>query len=531
MEKKPADFKKLLLEILKERGLPENVKLIRGVSRGPDEEIVEEYWVFKPFVKVVIVKNLSTQEITYKIFEPSLNEEEFKILEEIYTTMKDLLILRNIGVAIEEKEKVLVEAYDNILRDLGIELTPELYMKYLYYLSREFIGLGPIEPLMADPEIEDIHCDGYDIPVFIYHRKYANIRTALSFDSSILDKYVISIVQRTGKHISYGNPVIDANLADGSRLQATFGTEITPKGSSFTIRKFSPDPYTPVDLITFGTYSPIELAYLWLCVEHKLSIMVVGETASGKTTTLNAVMMFLPPDAKVISIEDTREIQLHHENWLAEVTREQIGFEAEEGQITMYDLLKASMRQRPDYIIVGEVRGEEAQVLFQAISTGHACYSTLHAGDVNQVIYRLENEPLAVPRSMIQLLDVICVQTQYRKDGFRLRRCREINEILGVDLSTKDLLVNKIFEWNPKEDAHLQVYTPGKLEKISSLSGIPVEDLSFELEKRAKLLEYMVENRIRGFVDVTSIIRTYYRNPGMSGMEIIEYAMEEAGSS
>ena len=531
MEKGSIDFKKLLLEILKEKDLSEDVKLIGNIRSGSDEEIIEEYWVFRPFIKIVIAKNELTQEIIYKAYEPSLSEDEYRILEEIHTTLKDLLVLRNIGVAIEEKEKILIEAYESILKDLGLEITPELYMKYLYYLSREFIGLGPIEPLMADPNIEDIHCDGYNIPVFIYHKKYANIKTNLVFDATTLDKYVISLVQRTGKHISYGNPIVDATFADGSRLQATFGTEITPKGSSFTIRKFSADPFTPVDLIMLGTYSPLELAYLWLCVEHKLSIMIVGETASGKTTTLNAIMMFLPPDAKVISIEDTREIQLHHENWLAEITREQIGFEAEEGKITMYDLLKASMRQRPDYIIVGEVRGEEAQVLFQAISTGHACYSTLHAGDVNQVIYRLENEPLDVPRSMIQLLDVICVQSQYRKDGFRLRRCREINEILGVDLASKDLLVNKIFEWNPREDTHVQVYTPGKLEKISNMSGIPVEELAFELEKRAKLLEYMVEHKIRGYIDVTNIIRSYYRNPRKSGREIIEYAMEEVRSS
>jgi flagellar protein FlaI len=489
-------------------------------------EILEEYWLLKPYTRAVIVRDEVTQEYVYNLLEPTLSETEFKVLEEIYSALSDLLILKHVSIAIEEKESVLVDAYENIIDEYGIKMSRDLNLKYLYYLFRDFLGLGPIDGLMKDPNIEDIHCDGYEIPIYVYHRRYSNLKTNLIFSAAHLDKYVVSLVQRTGKHISYGNPIIDATLSDGSRLQATLGTEITPKGSSFTIRKFSIDPLTPVDLIAFNTYSPEELAFLWMCVEYKLNMMIVGETASGKTTTMNALLMFLPTDAKVVSIEDTREIQLYHENWIAAITREHIGFEAEEGQITMYDLLKAALRQRPDYIVVGEVRGIEAQVLFQAMATGHACYSTLHAGDVGQVVYRLENEPLDVPRSMIQMLDIVNIQLQWRRKGIRVRRCKEIDEIVGVDPASKDLLVNKLYEWSVSGDSHRQVYTPSKLEKISALSGLTISELIEEIQQRKRLLEYMREKGIRNYIDVTRVVRTYYRNPNLEFEELTAYAIE-----
>lgn len=315
--------------------------------------------------------------------------------------------------------------------------------------------------------------------------------------------------QKSGKHVSYANPLVDATLPDGSRIQITYGTEISTRGSSFTIRRFRTEPFTPIDLIHYGTFNAGLLAYYWLLIENKMNVMVIGETAAGKTTTLNALLMFLPPEAKVVSIEDTREIQLYHENWIAEVTR--TGIEGQE--IDMYDLLKASLRQRPDYIVVGEVRGKEAMTLFQAMSTGHAGYATFHAGDVNQLIYRLENPPLNVPRVMIQFLDSVAVQFMWSYRGTRKRRIREIVEIVGIEPESKELLINKIFQWDPSSDEYIQLSDSKKLEKIAIIQGVDLIDVVEELRKRKEFLELMYKRGIREYREVTKYIHMYYRNP------------------
>jgi len=221
-------------------------------------------------------------------------------------------------------------------------------------------------------------------------------------------------------------------------------------------------------------------------------------------------LCLFPPDAKVVSIEDTREINLYHDNWLAQVTRTGIG----EREIDMYDLLKAALRQRPDYIVVGEVRGREALTLFQAMSTGHASYSTFHAGDINQMVYRLESEPLNVPRSMIQFLDIVLVQGMYLRQGKRIRRTKEVNEILGIDPTDKNLLVNQFIRWEPKEDFHIQLSTPRKLEKLAR------EDIFEELDRRKKYLEWMIKKDVKDYREFTRLIHAYYRNPEIAFSEI-----------
>ncbi|MEM4508973.1 MAG: type II/IV secretion system ATPase subunit, partial [Archaeoglobaceae archaeon] len=362
------------------------------------DNVVTEYWVAEPFIKIVIFEDVELNKLRYHAIEPSLNVEELKLLSSVLVDLRRVLTLYDVTLELEERAKVLVKSFEKIVKEYGIVVDSDLYSRMLYYLFREFFGFSIIEPLMVDPNVEDISCDGYEIPIFVYQKNYGYLETNIKIPKSALDRLVMLLTQKSGKHISLANPIVDSTLPDGSRLQATFGTEVTPRGSSFTIRKFTAQPLTPLDLVRSGTIPLGIMAYLWLAIEHKLSIIVVGETASGKTTTLNAILMFVPPDAKVVSIEDTREIKLYHENWLAQVTRTGIG----EQEIDMYALLKAALRQRPDYIVVGEVRGKEAQTLFQAMSTGHASYSTFHAGDINQMVYRFESDPLNVPRSMLQ---------------------------------------------------------------------------------------------------------------------------------
>ena len=489
-----------------------------------DYDILEDYWIYKPYVRVEIAEFIPLKELRYRIYEPTLVDEEIDFLSEIYKNLDEILILKELRIDIEEKEKILVDAFEAIVSELPYEPDEILRAKFLYYLYRDFLGFGPIDPIMNDRYVEDISCDGYGIPIFVFHKKYGNVQTELVFDEEELDRFVQTLVQMSGKHVSHGNPILDATLPDGSRLQVTYGRSVTPRGSSFTIRKFTETPLTPLDLIDFGTFNAEQMAYFWLCVENKLNFMAVGETAAGKTTTLNAILMFLPPNAKVISIEDTREIALKHENWIATVTRHSTT--SDEREITMYDLLKAALRQRPDYIVVGEVRGVEAQTLFQAMSTGHAAYATLHAGDIHQAIYRLENEPLNVPRSMIQFLDVVSIQTQWTERGIRRRRVKNIYEILGIDPNDKNLLINEIYRWDVYSDSFYQVNALKKLEKIAVFRGEDVEETLEELKRRASFLEHLRKMGIADYKVLTNMIHSYYRNPEESFEFIVKEAEE-----
>ncbi len=522
MKLKPGFFFPLLEEWLK--GLSER-DLLGDWKAGVNEDIIKEYWIHKPVLKVAITLNRDTAEKTYVAIEPMLVEEEVQLLDEVYKDLEDILLLKDLTVSPETKADILVRTYNEIIREYGVKISEVLNAKYLYYLFRDFLGIGVIEPIMDDPYIEDIHCDGYDIPVYVYHKEFGNIKTYLKFSQDALDRYVQTLVQICDKHISHGNPIIDGTLPDGSRLQATYGMDITPRGSSFTIRKFSEDPLTPIDLLRLGTYTAEQLAYFWMAVENKLSMMIIGETASGKTTTLNAILMFVPPEAKIVSIEDTREIALIHENWVAEVTRQAIG--EEEKEIDMYDLLKTSLRQRPDYIVVGEVRGREAQTLFQAMSTGHAAYATLHAGDIQQAIYRLENEPLNVPRSMIQFLDIIIVQIQWTKGGVKKRRARGVYEVLGIDPADKNLLINEVYVWDPYSDSYILSGVMKKLEKIAMVTGDELDATMRELRRREAFLTRLHELGVRNYRDVTSMIHAYYRNPDTEIEEIIQETLEK----
>ena len=380
--------------------------------------------------------------------------------------------------------------------------------KIQYYLIRNFTGWSRIEALMKDSQIEDISCDGNNIPLFLYHRIYANIKTNIAFESDALNSLAIALAQRSGKHISTGSPMVDATLPEGSRLQLTFGSEVTTRGTSFTIRKFREDPYSPVELMENGTFNAESLAYLWLAIENNKSLLFVGGTASGKTTSLNAVSLLIPPVAKVVSIEDTREITLFHDNWIASVTRDG---SAEGGNaIRMFDLLKSALRQRPEFILVGEVRGPEAQTLFQAMNTGHTTFSTMHAGNVDAAVHRLESEPLNVPRNMIQALNIVCVQELLYRGTERVRRVQEIVEIAGIDPATGNLRVNNVFVYDPVHDVfsftgRSQVYA-----EIAEKRGWTRDQLESEISTRKNILEAMKKQGIRDYISVASLFHAYY---------------------
>ncbi|HIH26683.1 MAG TPA: Flp pilus assembly complex ATPase component TadA [Methanoregulaceae archaeon] len=473
----------------------------------PDSEIVDQYWIDRGRAQVLVVRNTLTNQREYLLFEPVLSDFEYELLERLYEDLRDVLLLTDDELYTDRRE-VLFENVQDLLVEYGLHLEEISLLKLQYYIQRNFLGWLRIDALMKDAQIEDISCDGIRIPLFLYHRKHRNIRTNIRFEEEDLNSLAITLAQRSGKHISIGSPMIGATLPGGSRLQLSLGTEVTTRGTSFTIRKFREVPFTPIELMEFNTFDLDSLVYFWMAIENNKSLLFVGGTASGKTTSLNAVALFMPPLAKVVSIEDTREITLYHENWIASVTRESVG-EGFGSTIMMFDLLKAAMRQRPEYIIVGEVRGVEAQTLFQAMNTGHTTFSTMHAGSVDAAIHRLESDPLNVPRNMIQALNIVSVQALIHRGGERVRRCLEIVELAGIDPVTGNMQVNTVFEYNPVTD--LFSYTGRSLiyADIQTFRGWSNEQFAAELETRRRILQAMYDQGIRDYTMVARIIQAY----------------------
>jgi flagellar protein FlaI len=366
---------------------------------------------------------------------------------------------------------------------------------------------------MNDPNIEDVSCDGSEVPIFLYHRKHGSLRSNLQFENEDeLSAFVVRLSQKCGKHISIANPMLDATMPDGSRIQMTLSDEVTTKGSTFTIRKFRENPFSPADLIEFNTMSSEMVAYLWIAVENNINALFAGGTASGKTSALNAIALFIPSDSKIVSIEETREINLPHPNWIPGVARSGFGEVIGDkvvGEIDLYDLMKAALRQRPEYILVGEIRGKEAYVLFQAMATGHTTYSTFHADSAHSLIHRLEGKPIDIPRVMLQSLDIITIQISTRVNDRNVRRCKKIIELIDIDPSTKEILTNEVFRWDPIEDRFIYSGKSYIIERIRVQYGKTKEEMKDEIINRVKILDWMRKNNIRAFKDVANIIISY----------------------
>jgi len=400
-----------------------------------------------------------------------------------------------------------------LIERYGITVDSRTFHALWYYLHRDFRGYGRVDPLLQDDHIEDISCDGPDHPVFIYHEAYTDLETNVAFGTAALDDFVVGLAQQAGHHISVGDPLIEATLPDGSRAELSLGEEVTPHGSAFTIRQYATDPLTPIDLIDRGTFDAAGMAYCWLCIEHNKSLLVAGGTAAGKTTTLNALSMFVPPGAKVVTIEDTRELTLAHDNWLAAVTREQL---TEGAAIDMYDLLRSALRHRPEYLLVGEVRGKEAETLFQAMNTGHTTLSTIHADSIETAVTRLENEPIGLPRTMVESLDLCAVQTQRRLGGQRVRRVDGIAEIRGIDDRTGDLDYAEPVSWHPQNDSFSRSHSE-VLDAIRAERGWEPADLRTELTARERFLETLRQQGVTDYREFTARLGDYDADTAASG--------------
>ncbi len=484
------------------------------VSFAPpkDFDVVEQTWISKPYTMVTILYNKQTHKNIYYISEPVLNSFEESLLQRVNNTLKVFLVEQEIDFSHMNKEIVLYNNFIKILSIYGIDLDPISQYKIWYHIKRDYVGYGKLDTLLKDPMIEDISCVGADTAVYLYHRKYTNIETNIVFEEEELNEMIMKLAQISGKSISVGYPIMNARLPEGSRLEATLGREVTTRGGTITIRKFREEPFTPTDLIEYGTFTKEIMAYFWLAVENNKSMIFVGETASGKTTTLNVISLFIPSESKVISIEDTREITLYHKNWIPGVVREAfMGQEA--ATIDMFELLRSALRQRPEYLIVGEVRGKEAYTLFQAMSTGHTTFSTMHAGSVQLAVNRLLNEPINVPLMMLNALDIMVIQVLRYVGQKRLRRMESLSEFVGIDATTGNISTRELYIWNPLQDKMEQTGSSKVLEDIINARGWSREQLRKELDNRETVLQYMVDNNISDYRDVSLIIRMYASDP------------------
>lgn len=497
---------------------------------------VDRYWLKEPYSYAVILENKEQGDIRYFAVEPRLSDEEEKIYKEFNKRISTAIRKEPIRSELDQEEQdelkkeLLKEKVVEIatMYNMSEQLDDDSLQRILYFVKRDYVDYGKIDVLMNDPNVEDISCVGPNQPLWIYHAEYGNILTNIQFGERMLQSFIRTLARRSGETIATAEPIADATLPDGSRANLTLADEVTAGGSTFTIRQFQDIPFTPVDLINTGTFSVQQMAYLWLAIENDRSLIFAGGTASGKTTSMNAVSLFIPPKAKVVTIEDTREIELPHSNWIASKTRESMSGDGDDS-IDMYELLEAALRQRPEYMVVGEIRGEEAQTLFQAMSTGHTTYSTMHADSVREAIYRLQNDPINVPSKMVQALDIICIQNRIHTvdengDAKTIRRNESVAEITGADTKDddKDHVINKAFTYNTENDSFTDYTNESQvLDDIRAQQAWTRQQLDEELDRRERLLRYLAESDIQDFTEVTRVIQQYSINPA-GIMEAVE---------
>jgi flagellar protein FlaI len=477
------------------------------------------YPLIEPFAYANIKWDDANKELVYNVVQPQLDDKDRQVLKRISSALIELVDVEL--TSIKEQGKIveyLEQQISKIIKQFGMDLPPDRYARVMYFIYRNFVGFNEIEPFLQDPNIEDISCDGTGAPMYVVHRKFGSIKTNVEIaDMETLREFVIKIAERTGRYVSYAEPVLEGTLPDGSRVSATLAGDVATRGPTFTIRKFSERPFSPVDVMNSKTISAPLMAYFWYLIEYGASILVVGGVATGKTSFLNSLCMFIPPEAKIVSIEDTRELRIPNEHWVPTLARVGFGIPMPGGEkyggVSLFDLLKQSFRQNPDYVIVGETRGAEAYVMFQGMSSGHPSMSTFHAGSVDTVIKRLTTAPIDLSPTLIESLNVIAVMVHAREKGKSARRVKEITEILSVDAKTSEVSTNVVFRWDPASDTFYQMNDSVVVRKLVEAKGGTEEQAKEEMRKRTLVLEWMKAQGITDYSEVTRIINRYYKEP------------------
>ncbi len=459
--------------------------------------------------------NDKEKHMEYVVHEPKITKTDESNLKKIRKIIEEKLNIHFETIHKKDAITYIKNMLNDIIVNFGFSIRKDRLTVYEYYLLRDFIGLGKLQPIMNDSNIEDVSCDGIGVPIFVYHRnpKFGSMKTNVVFDTKDeLDDFAMRLSQKCEKSISIAEPLLDGALTDGSRVHATLGGDVARRGSNFTIRKFTNEPLTPMHLLRFGTVDEKMLAYLWFAIENNASVLVSGPTAAGKTSLLNALSLFIKQDLKIVSIEDTPELRLPHPHWVPEVSRSGFGVTGSGkriGEVSMFDLLKGSLRQRPDYIIVGEVRGEEAYVLFQQMATGHAGLSTIHADSIEKVIDRLTTKPINLPASLLETLDLIVFTNRIKYRNKYVRRVMAIQEIGDYDTEKKKLNSSRIFKWKSKTDKFEPDEKSDFLGKVTEKTGMNAEDIKDEINNRMIVLKWMHKNNITKYTEVDQILSSY----------------------
>jgi len=504
---------------------------IKPLLDDPDYDLLDEYWLEEPFSYAAIFRNTQTEKQLYRVIEPTLSEGESYLYDYLRHALKDQLLYRTQLSRTDDPATVLEDrVHTEIDNHPGLNPTPGETAKVLYYLRRDLVGYERIHPLMYDPGLEEISCNGAGEhkPIYVYHREHDDLVTNIHFEEpedvvdgdNELRAFVQKLAQRSGDDISTANPATGTALPDGSRIQLTL-EEISPQAPTFTIRKFQEDPFTPVDLIQSGTFTAEQLAYLWVLVENGYHGLVSGGTGSGKTTTLNALGLFIPPGQKVVTIEDTREVKLPQKNKASLLTREPQVHDDATG-IDMFDLLKSSLRMRPEYLIVGEVRGGEAFNLFQAMNTGHISMATIHADSMRNVLSRLEGKPMDIPKNLISELGFVSIQNAVTEEGETIRRSETIIEVTDYDPDDDSIHYRSTWEWDPDADRMLNTAESHLFRELRD-EGI---DPDRAQHRRQRVLEHLVDTDIADYQPVTKVIRAFQRSPEVVLAQIDQDALD-----
>ncbi len=482
-------------------------------------QVKDIYEIYPPFSYARVVYDDDSKQFIYQGIEPTLTKKEEEWLALIRDTLDRTISYDWEHMARKDKEEYLEECVESYIRSRGFNIEEKTRKRLIYYIIRDYVRYGPIDVIMGDDKVEDISCDGVDIPLFIYHSNFESIKTDVRFeDEKVLNSFIIHLGQRCGKQVSVSSPILDGTTREGHRVQATYAKEISTRGSSITIRRFKKDPFTPLKLIQYNTSSAEMIAYMWLMVENGMSMIIAGGTACGKTASLNAATLFIPPGQKIVSLEDTREINLPHENWIPSTTRTGSGEKKSStgksaGEVTMYDLVRNALRQRPDYIIVGEVRGKEANTMFQAMATGHTTYSTMHADSVESMVHRLENPPINCPRVLLTALSFVIIQTFARVNDEEVRRIQEITELVGFEPESDELVTNTVFEWDRKSDSFIYKGHSYNLDIIMEMKNMTQEEINHEFNNRVEIIEYLLEQGDIDYREISKLVTSYYKAP------------------
>ena len=469
----------------------------------------------------------------YNAIEPGMNVDSRELMEELENHLVDyvdelddldgrkhidrvktmLSVLKKICVIVSPRELKNAREKAEKKQNGTLPVTRAQYETLKYELIRDKEGLGVLQPLILDPYLEDISCSGLG-PIFLEHKIFKGLRSNIEFtDMETLDNFVIQLSERIGKPVTYRNPIIDAVLPDGSRVNLVFGQDVSRRGSNFSIRKFTETPLSIVELVEFGGLTYQIAAYLSLAMHHGLNIFVAGETASGKTTLMNALTTFLPATDKIVSIEDTPELQVPHPNWIRGVIRETSGAGDSGSSVNMFDLLRAALRQRPNEIIIGEIRGAEGAIAFQAMQTGHSCMATFHADSVEKLIQRLTGNPINIPKTYIDNLNLVVFQNMVRlPNGKPGRRLTSVNEIVGYDPPSDSFSYVEVFRWDPSTDefeftGYMNSYMLEEV--IAKKRGLPPNrkrEIYDELNRRTILLSRLKGQGITGFYEIYKVL-------------------------